>query len=191
MPRRGCDRCARAGIHALDWARSAYYFDGAIRQAVHRFKYGGERAYAPLLADLIANCRPCRPRFDAIVPVPLDANRRRERGYNQSEDLARALAELWQLPLALYLERTRPTRPQVGLDASARRANVAGAFTWRGQPLDGTSLLLVDDVLTTGATGEACAAALKAAGAGYVGLVTVARPGRAGRSPGDASGRRG
>lgn len=179
-PRARCDRCPAGELRALDWARSAYYFDGAIRQAIHRFKYGGERAFAPVLAAMVAECELDRPLFDAVAPVPLDPLRRRDRGYNQAEDLARALAGHWQLTLALDLRRTRTTRPQVGLDRAARRANVAGAFEWAGDSLGGVKLLLVDDVMTTGATAEACAAALKEAGASFTGIVTVARPVRDG-----------
>lgn len=167
-------------LRALDWARSAYYFDGAIRQAIHRFKYGGERAFASLLATMVAECELERPPFDAVAPVPLDPRRRRDRGYNQAEDLARALAAHWRLTVALDLERTRLTRPQVGLDRAARRANVAGAFEWTGDSIEGVNVLLVDDVMTSGATAEACAAALKEAGASFVGIVTVARPVRDG-----------
>lgn len=112
-----------------------------------------------------------------VVPVPLDAARRRARGFNQAEELARALALTVAdgYPLATGLVRVRETRPQVGLDRAARRENVRGAFGWQGPPLAGGRVLLVDDVMTSGATAEACAAALKAAGAAWVGLVTVAR----------------
>lgn len=172
-----CARCQRGGLTALDWARSAHRFDGTIRHAIHRFKYGGERAWAPLLAALVAEHDDLgRPAFDLLVPVPLAAARERERGYNQAEDLTRALADLWKLEVAAYLRRTRATPPQVGLDRAARLVNVAGAFAWRGERLRGARVLLVDDVMTTGATGEACAVALKAAGAGFVGILTLARP---------------
>ena len=112
-----------------------------------------------------------------IVPVPLDAARRRARGFNQAEELARALALTiaGDYSLATGLARVRETRPQVGLDRVARRENVGGAFAWRGPSLAGGRVLLVDDVMTSGATAEACAVALKAAGAAWVGLVTVAR----------------
>ena len=107
--------------------------------------------------------------------MPLSAARRRERGYNQAEELARVVAAASGRPLGTALVRTRATPPQVGLDRAARHRNVRGAFTWRGAPLAGAYVVLVDDVLTTGATADECAAVLKAAGAAWVGLVTVAR----------------
>lgn len=110
-----------------------------------------------------------------LIPVPLSAARRRERGYNQAEELARRLSVARDRPLDTALERVRATRPQVGLDRAARHANVRDAFAWRGPPLRDANVLLVDDVLTTGATADECAAVLKGAGAGWVGLITVAR----------------
>lgn len=167
-------------MRALDWARAAYPFVGPLRATIHRFKYGKERARAaqlgvlllPLLADLPPAVAAARPR---VSPVPLSAARRRERGYNQAEELARVLADARDLPLDRHLLRARATRPQVGLDRPARHQNVRGAFRWQGAPLAGAPLLLVDDVLTTGATADECAAVLKAAGASWVGLLTVAR----------------
>ena len=167
-------------MRALDWARAAYPFAGPLRETIHRFKYGKERARAahlglllqPLLAALPPTVASRSPR---VVPVPLAAARRRERGYNQSEELARVLAGASGLPLDRQLARVRTTRPQVGLARPARHQNVRDAFRWRGAPLRGEPFLLIDDVLTTGATADECAATLKAAGAGWVGLLTVAR----------------
>jgi ComF family protein len=110
-----------------------------------------------------------------LVPVPLSAARRRERGYNQAEALARVLATASGWSLDTGLARIRATPPQVGLDRAARQRNVRDAFAWAGPALAGQHVLLVDDVLTTGATADECAAVLKAAGAAWVGLVTVAR----------------
>jgi ComF family protein len=178
-----CPGCRVEGPFALDRARAAYAFREPIRAAIHRFKYEGERGRAAHLAALTvaapgaADLHRAGPAGEAlIVPVPLDSARRRARGYNQSEELAREFAELWGRPLATELARSRETRPQVGLDRLARRENVRGAFVWRGDPLVGCPVLLVDDVMTTGATAEECAAALKAAGARWVGVLTVARP---------------
>ncbi len=175
-----CRSCRTGGLRALDWARAAYPFAGPLRETIHRFKYGKERARAgslglllqPLLAGLPATVLDRSPR---VVPVPLAAARRRERGYNQSEELARVLTTASGLPLDRQLVRVRATRPQVGLARPARHQNVHAAFRWQGAPLHGEPFLLIDDVLTTGATADECAATLKAAGAGWVGLLTVAR----------------
>ena len=161
----------------LDWARAAYPFTGPIRAAIHHFKSDGERARAAHLAPLLVPLLDQLHRHPALhlVPVPLSVSRRHERGYNQAEELARRLSVARDRPIATALERVRATRPQVGLARTARRENVRDAFAWRGPALDDASLLLVDDVLTTGATADECAAALKAAGAGWVGLITIAR----------------
>ena len=173
-----CAGCRSGGPFALDWARAACAFGGPVREAIHRFKYGGERARRDHLARFLCDW-PARPAVAAdslLVPVPLDSARRRARGYNQAEELAGVLAREWGRPLSTDLARTRRTRPQVGLDRRARRENVRGAFAWRGASLAGRPIVLVDDVMTTGATAEACAVALKAAGAASVGLLAVARP---------------
>ena len=165
---------------ALDWLGAAYTYTGAIRSAIHRFKYGRERARAAHLGALtIPLLRHLPPTIAAprLIPVPLAAARLRERGYNQAEALARVIAVASGLPLDTGLRRTRATRPQVGLDRAARRANVRDAFAWDGQSAPGTQLLLIDDVLTTGATADECATLLKAAGARWVGLLTIARAG--------------
>ena len=175
-----CRGCAAGDLRALDWARAVYPFDGPLREAIHQFKYGKERARAahlglallPLLDQLPGGEPAATYR---LVPVPLSAARRRERGYNQAEALARVLATPADWPLDTALVRTRATPPQVGLDRAARQQNVRAAFAWTGPPLAGQRVLLVDDVLTTGATANECATVLKAAGAAWVGLVTVAR----------------
>jgi ComF family protein len=114
--------------------------------------------------------------LDAIVPVPLHRSRHRERGYNQAELLARELGKLISLPVEPALLKARATRPQVGLTAEERATNVRGAFESPGDlPIAGRRFVLVDDVLTTGATLSACAEALSAAGAHWVGAVTIAR----------------
>lgn len=114
--------------------------------------------------------------IDAVLPVPLDAQRRHARGYNQAALLAAPVAAAQSVSLeTAWLQRTRPTRPQVGLRARERRANVRGAFACpRPEAVRGQRLLVVDDVMTTGATLEACAEALVAAGAiGVWGLVVA------------------
>lgn len=169
----GCQR----RFHALNRLRSAARYEGPLERAIHRFKYEGRRPLAEPLAGLLRD----RLAVDGtpaelVVWVPLHPRRLRERGYNQAELLARELVESFQLQVAPgRLLRTRDTAPQVGLDRLRRRDNVAGAFGWQGVALERRALLLVDDVATTGATLEACAAALRVAGAGAVTGLTVAR----------------
>jgi ComF family protein len=168
----------RDETRAIDWIGAGFVFSGAIRRAIHRFKYQRERARAEHLgALLVPLLRHLPPAASAphLIPVPLAAARLRERGYNQAAELARVIAATGGLPLDAGLLRTRATRPQVGLDAAARRENVRDAFAWGGGPLPAPQLLLIDDVLTTGATADECAAVLKAAGARWVGLLAVAR----------------
>jgi ComF family protein len=150
-----------------------------MERALHRFKYEGWRALAPALAGLIAERLPEPVRTAesrCLLAVPLHRRRLRERGYNQSALLAGELRRRWALPDGPgRLVRLRDTAPQVGLDRPARRRNVADAFVWDGPDLAGRAILLVDDVATTGSTLEACGRALKAASAGRVEAVTVAR----------------
>ncbi len=143
-------------------------------------KYQGRTSLVPFLADRMAeetlrqlgNNPP-----DRILPVPLHPTRLRERTFNQAELLARALADRMGIPCETdLLIRCRSTRPQAELTQEERSRNVRGAFDLRsGAGLKGSRLLLVDDVLTTGATAEACAALLKKAGARSVWVVTAAR----------------
>jgi ComF family protein len=160
-----------------------------IDHCIQALKFQGERAWARVLGVLLA-CERRRgggvppvalPLPDLVVPVPLHMRRLRERGYNQSADLARFAARALALPLdADALERRRATEVQSRLPAAARAANVAGAFR-AARPLQGRRVALVDDVLTTGSTAAAAAAALVAAGAGGVELWAVARSARASR----------
>jgi ComF family protein len=166
----------RARIRRLTRLRSAAAYEGPLEKALHRFKYEGRRPLAKPLALLLAE----RLAVDGIAAeavtwVPLHARRRRHRGYNQAELLGRELARLCGLPTVDGLVRLRDTPPQVGLDRLRRQANVADAFGWEGKELTRRALLVIDDVATTGATLEACAGALKAAGAGAVIGFTVAR----------------
>ncbi|MGQ9550220.1 MAG: ComF family protein [Roseiflexus sp.] len=166
----------------LTGVRVAYVFDGPLRQAVHQLKYRSrQRAARPLgalLADYLrAHPLPC----DALVPVPLHPDRLAERGFNQAELLAREVARVTGVPLIVGpLVRIRATRQQALLDTSGRIENVAGAFVWRGPPPP-ACVALVDDVLTTGATVNACAQALRAGGAREVYALALARSQRTGR----------
>lgn len=161
----------------LAWAASAVWLeDGPARELVHALKYDGWRSAARPMAAVMA--RAMRTRLagvGALVPVPLGRRRERERGHNQAAILATALGPLAGLPVAAGgLRRVRETRSQTVLGPSGRWTNVAGAFA-AGEGVSGMRVALVDDVLTTGATLAACAAALAAGGAGVIGAVTFAR----------------
>jgi len=148
---------------------------------VARLKYRGERRLAPALGELAlegARRTLDLSGYDALVPVPLHPDRLVERGFNQSFLIARVVSEAVGVPVVVALARTRSGPAQVGLADDARRDNVAGVFAAAsGAEADvaGLTLLLVDDVLTTGATAEACATVLLEAGAAAVDVLTVAR----------------
>jgi len=157
------------------WAVAVYR--PPLDRALTSLKYRPDARLARSLAESMAAVhRRHRLGGTCIVPVPLSARRRRERGYNQSELLGRALAELLGLPLfAPALARTRDTGSQVGLEAAQRWANVVGAFAADSSLVRDETLLLIDDVHTTGATLAACAAALAQAGSRRVVALTVGR----------------
>lgn len=173
--RRECG--CRARLKSLTRLRSAVAYEGPIEQVVHRFKYEGWRRLARPLAQLAAERLAIEGlAAEWVVAVPLHPVRQRQRGFNQAELLAHELRKRMALSVpAGQLVRTRPTPPQVGRDRLRRFDNVKDAFAWRGAGLEGESILLVDDVATTGATLDACASALRAAGSGPVTGVSVAR----------------
>ncbi len=174
-----CARCLSRGAdgapcaahpHHRVWA--AWVYDERAAAVVHALKYSERDGLAAALGAELARAVPARPRPDLIVEVLLHAARRRERGYNQAGLLAAALGEALAVPhLAGALERVRPTRPQARLDPRGRRANVAGAFrAVTPAALKGRNVLIVDDVLTTGSTLDACLDALADAGANAAGV---------------------
>jgi len=173
-----CRTCADAGRDALGCTRrdhprlrAAWTWNDALRALVHAYKFDGAPELAAPLVDAALDTAAFadRPRPDAIVAVPLHGVRRRERGYDQAEALARVFAARLGVPWVAALVRCRATGQQARLGAVARRANVAGAFAPRDpSPVRGLDVALVDDVVTTGATVDAAAAALVAAGAASV-----------------------
>ena len=175
-PRPTCVRC-RAVRPSFIAARSVFVYAAAARDAVHALKFRGLSAIAPTMAGLMAErLVKWSPPVDCIVPVPLAAGRRRERGYNQSELLAKELSRLTAIPVdQRALVRPDSASPQYRLaDREERRRNVSAAFR-AGRRVPQGNVLLVDDVMTTGATLDACARVLLEAGAGPVFALTFAR----------------
>jgi ComF family protein len=168
-----CPRCRRTR-RLVDRARAIGTYDGALRAVVHALKYEGRRSLARTLAGLMR--RRGADMLDGAtcaVPVPLHPSRRRERGFNQAADLAKHVG----LPAVAALRRVRATSTQTGLPAAQRHRNVRDAFalTRAGRALTNATVVLIDDVSTTGATLEACARVLKQAGVAEVRALTAAR----------------
>jgi len=177
LPREGlCDRC-RALPSSLDGIVAVAVFADPLRQAIHALKYENNTALAAPLGSMMAELwrRGGTPQADLILPVPLHTRRQAERGYNQSRLLARVLGRGVGVPVDEHmLIRQRHTLPQVDLGFAERQQNVEGAFACRGD-VRGKTVVVVVDVCTTGATLEACAAALRAGGAAGVWGFTLAR----------------
>ena len=175
------DLCGACRRHrpAFTYGRSATLYGGAVREALHAFKFSGKTALAAPLGDLLHDAcalgLPLAPHL--VVPVPLHRGRERERGFNQAALLAGRVARRLGAPVATrVLCRVRSTRAQADLSGVERRTNVRGAFAVRDRAvLAERHVLLVDDVLTTGATVSECARVLIDAGALTVGALTVAR----------------
>ena len=171
---------------AFDWARAAVLYDGLGRSLVLSLKHGGRVAAVPVMSQMICGSvmgmteTGLRP--DLIIPVPLHPTRLAKRRFNQSQLLAADLARHLALPLDSFsLKKIRSTESQGGLNRAERFRNVATSFAIdprRKSSLAGKTIVLVDDVMTTGATASACAKVLKKAGARSVGVVTFARVGR-------------
>ncbi|MEE9487603.1 MAG: ComF family protein [Candidatus Brocadiales bacterium] len=176
----GCAECKSQGLR-FDGAFSAAYYEGAIKELIHRFKYGKQEFLAKPLAKLIVrHFREIdynRPRIDIVAAVPLHRKKRRERGFNQADLLGRNAGKLLGLEVCLGgLKRTRNTRSQTIQSYFRRRENVRGAFlVKKPEYFKGKDILLVDDVLTSGLTASECAKVLKEAGARKVYVLTVAK----------------
>ena len=157
----------RRDIQRIELCAAPFHYEGAVRESLLRYKFHGVTAYARVYADFIAksideNLISC----DSITWVPLSKKRLRRRGYDQAQILAEELAKKLGLPCERMLIKQRDTRPQSSMDsAEKRRANASGAYVCReGLALKGRTVLLVDDIVTTGATMSECAKQLKAAG---------------------------
>lgn len=174
-----CGACRR-GLYQFDVARAWAPFQGSVKEMIHQLKYGCHPSLArPLAATLArvyaADCQ--KLQADWLIPVPLHPKRQRERGFNQSAEIARHFGRIVKIPVARrWLLRTRPTQVQAGLTRRERRRNVNGAFQMtRRADVRGKTVLVIDDVFTTGATLNECAKILKQSGAARVAALTVAR----------------
>lgn len=190
IPSSVCPKCGRPQINGIlcsecvhwqsniDGIRSPFRFEGTIRQAVHQLKYKNVRALAPTLAMLMYEYLAVHQLpADVLVPVPLHPKRLRERGYNQSELLAKELGKLLLMPVEnRTLVRIKYAPPQARTTSvEQRRLNMSDAFSCKGNGLQGLGILLIDDVATSATTLEACAKALKEVGVLSVWGLVMAR----------------
>lgn len=189
-----CFRCARplTGIEgdcphcreqplAFDYCCALGSYRGTLRKALHRFKYRGEKGLAYPLGRLLASRLAVTGwlgEVNAVIPVPLSRQRRSSRGYNQADLLAERLGRDLDIPILKLLQRTRDTKTQADLGRQDRWENIENAFIvspGKQVELQGKKVLLVDDILTSGATAHAASLALKEAGASQVSLTVIAR----------------
>ncbi len=173
-----CGQCQHNPLQYIDGIRSACYFDdNPIRPAIHLLKYRNHKAVAAILATILAEAyRRFQLIADVIMPVPLHPSRLRERGYNQSELLATAMSYLLDLSVnSKALRRIRQTKSQMTLNFDERHQNVVEAFACENFNGLGQTVLLIDDVCTTGSTLDACADALKKRGVAAVWGLTLAK----------------
>lgn len=178
-----CPDCAAAGAgRAFDLARALYVYGGPIDSAVSRLKFGRVPQIAIAAGDLLGRAiaggqlAPLGGRYHAVVPIPVGRDRLAERGFDQAVLIARQIGSCLGAPLRpRLLQRRHETRAQATLDRMARRSNVQGAFAATAALPSAARVLLVDDILTTGATVDAAAAALRQAGAARIEVVTLAR----------------
>ncbi len=174
-----CTNCRHRKFH-FQFAVCGYEANDVVRLLIHRFKYHGISRLEFILAQLIFHAwrdeRVAVHPPEILVPVPLHPSRERERGFNQARRLAEALSKQTGIPCGSLLKKSVFTESQALLNRSQRRQNLRGAFTLRqNRSLNGVSIMLVDDVLTTGSTLEECSKTLLAGGARAVSAITVAR----------------
>ncbi|MFB6290638.1 MAG: double zinc ribbon domain-containing protein [Candidatus Bipolaricaulia bacterium] len=172
-----CEECAK-GDREFFLARSfgVYRPGRGLAEAIAGFKYEGEKALGSDLARLFTRGKTdyLLGKVDGLTHVPLSPDKRKDRKFNQAELLARAVSRETDIPLFRTLEKTRNTRPQAELSREQRLNNVRGSFTWE-EKVDYESVLLIDDVFTTGSTVDECSKVLKDAGADRVFVATLAR----------------
>jgi len=173
-----CGECQRHGWPFVA-ARAPGPYEGVLKKAIHRFKYGGSRRLAAPLASLMAELLLSDALYadmDLVVPVPLSGNKLRQRGFNQAALLAKEIGVRLKIPVnGRVLAKIMDTPSQTGLSRAAREINLINAFhVTDARYLQGKNILIVDDVFTTGSTMSSAAAAVKQAGAGQVFVITAA-----------------
>jgi len=164
--------------HAFIQARSYGHYEGILKQLIYEFKYHGKQEIAEVLGNLMFDVLRglLWPTFDYLIPLPLHAKRQRQRGYNQAYLLAKVLSRESGVPLFCDLIRVKPTEHQTLLDKTLRKENLKGAFKIvKSSKIHDKTVLLVDDVYTTGATSGECSKSLLEAGAKAVYVLTCAR----------------
>ena len=185
---RVCARCERSlpympagrvdrAFKNVDECFSVLRYEGDVRKSLHRYKFGGVSAYAGCYAKLFAECIEDNAIYaDVVTWAPLSARRLRERGYDQARLLAEGAAVYMETPCLPLLKKRRHNAAQSGTkSADERRGNVRGVYAYVGNtPLDGMTVLLVDDIVTTGATLDECAGVLRKAGAAEILALTLA-----------------
>jgi ComF family protein len=174
---RACGPCLRRAP-PWDSAIAALRYEFPVREMIRKFKFNRHLASGRVLSCLLASCigQRLETRPELLIPVPLHGLRLLRRGFNQAYEIARHLGKALDVPLsAADLRRTRRTRSQSGLDADARRGNLRNAFCWRGRSLTGMHVVLIDDVMTTGATLHECTRVLRRSGAKRIDAWVVAR----------------
>lgn len=174
-----CDDCL-SDPPAFSFARSACIYDGAMKELIHQFKYRGKLSLAVTLSDIMACYLKDNDHLikgvDRIIFVPIGSDRLRKRGFNQSKVIAQHMSEIFAIPLDDCLEKCSHTKSQNELSREDRLANLKGSFRIKkGASLQGLTMLMVDDVMTTGATLGECAKVLKSAGAAEIRCITLAR----------------
>lgn len=172
-----CNDCQNEH-HAFVQARSYGRYDGVLKQLIYEFKYNGRQELAEILGQMMFSLLKeiSWPDFDYLVPLPLHAARQRERGFNQAYLLTKVLARKSKIPVFNGLKRVKPTEHQTFLDKSFRKKNLEGAFkVVKNSKIHDKTVLLIDDVYTTGATTGECSKSLLEAGAKAVYVMTCAR----------------
>jgi ComF family protein len=180
LPQKSTQVCAQCQTNppAFDQVRSLARYDDPFRKGIIHLKYHGSAALGEVFSTyLIQMLLSLQWNYDMVLPVPLSEARQKKRGYNQTAFLAYPISQYFNLPYQPYvLRRVRDTRSQVGLTGDERRENLKNAFVADEKAIDQKKIVLVDDVFTTGSTLNACAQALKSAGASRVYGITLGRP---------------